>query len=178
MTTTKPIVQDQVNVISLKSAKSWHKAFKDQNKNMGFAKGDFPNSIVIPFADIEQIVTDFRDSVHETVNGVRIYFIIKPATPEIKEKERLNISCICVPTKGPYLKKSDIDANKRFTDMVIEATLRDGAPRNADRRGDTEDTELTATVAAVSEDSDDDYVSVYDVTQPCPPFCDPESPIS
>ena len=78
MTTTIPIVKDQVNVITLKSAKDWHRAFKDQNKNHGFDKGVFPNSVVIPFADIEQIVNDFRDTVHETVNGVRIYFVIKP----------------------------------------------------------------------------------------------------
>jgi hypothetical protein len=94
MATTIPIVKDQVNVITLKSAKDWHKAFKDQNQNEGFTTGVFPNSIVIPFADIEQIVNDFRDKVHETVNGVRIYFVIKPTK---KENGKPNISCICVP---------------------------------------------------------------------------------
>jgi hypothetical protein len=170
MTKKQPIVKDQVNVITLQCAKDWHNAFKDQNKKLGFDKGDFPNSIVIPFVDIEQIVNDFRDIVHENVNGVRIYFVIKPTK---KANGNPNISCICVPTKGPHSNDPDVT----YTDMIVKAELRDGAPENPDCRGGKNEPDRRATVAftADADDSGDDYVSIYDFVRPCPPYCNPES---
>lgn len=176
MATTNLTIPDQVNVITLKCAKEWHNAFKEQNKKLGFNKGDFPNSIVIPFADIEQIVTDFRDIVHENVNGVRIYFIIKPGGTA---SGRPKVSCICVPTTGPHLNVKDVEPNKRYADMIVNATLRSGAPENPDCRpignsGSSRSAKFAVSTAGV-DDSGDGYVTIYDVTQPCPPFCDPNS---
>lgn len=170
MTTRTPKVTDQVNVITLKCAQDWHKAFKDQN-DKGFAPGDFPPSIVVPFADIEQIVNDFRDSVNVNVNGVRIYFIIKPVK---KPNGRPNISCICVPTKGPH----DLSRDTTFTDIVINATLKEGAPPNRDCQGSSTRTSGKERISAASVDSEEEYSSIYDVTRPCPPYCDPDSPIN
>lgn len=165
-----PTVPDQVNVITLKCAKEWHDAFKEHNNKEGFAQGEFPSSIVVPYADIEQIVNDFKKEGAPPVNGVRIYFVIKPV---VKPNGGPNISAICVPTKGPFGNVPDIDPKLRFTDMIVKATLKAGAPPNPDcHRGSSGPSGSARLVAA---DSDDDYVSIYDVTQPCPPFCDPES---
>lgn len=161
MATKQTIIPDQVNVITLQCALDWHKAFKDQNIK-GFAPGDLPRSIVIPFADIEQIVNDFRTSVKETVNGVRIYFVIKPTA---KPNGRPNITGICVPTVGLHA----IDPNVIFTDKIVKATLKDGAPRNADCPGGN---------SGNARSVDEGYVSIYDVTRPCPDMCDPASPLN
>jgi hypothetical protein len=172
MTKKQPIVKDQVNVITLQCAKDWHNAFKDQNNNKGFAPGDFPRSIVIPFADIEQIVNDFRQSVHENVNGVRIYFVIKP-TRRLNGKP--NISGICVPTVGLHA----IDPNVTFKDRIVKATLKEGAPKNPDCPGGNSGSSSSARLAATTtDDSDDGYSSIYDVTRPCPDMCDPDSPLN
>jgi hypothetical protein len=173
MATKEKIVRDQVNIITLQCAKDWHKAFKDQNKK-GFAPGDLPRSIVIPFADIEQIATDFRNAVQETVNGVRIYFVIKPGK---RPNGRPNISGICVPTKGVHAYEKDVT----FTDMVIKATLKAGTPTNPDCPGDKPKSAKSGRLAVgadAADGSDGGYASIYDVTRPCPPYCDPESPIN
>jgi hypothetical protein len=165
MASTKPTVPNQVNVITLKCAKDWHRAFKEQNKK-GFAKGDLPSSIVIPYADVEQIVNDFNKVAGVTVNGVRLYFIIKPK----QQKGRPRISGILVPTKGPMRKNPE----GIYEDMVVNATLKRGALKNPDCPGPG-DNNVSARSAILAADADEGYVSVYDLTRPCPPYCDENS---
>jgi len=158
------VIPDQVNVITLECAQSWHKAFKDQN-NKGFRKGDLPMSIVIPFADIEQIVNDVKQYVKKNVNGVRLYLIIKPK----QQKGRPRISGILVPTTGPMLPNK----NGIYNDLIVKTTLKKGAPKNIDCEA------MSAKSAVMAKsDSGDEYDSIYDVTRPCPPYCNPESPIN
>jgi hypothetical protein len=165
--TAKVTVPDQVNVITLKCAKEWHKAFKDQNKRIGFAPGEFPSSIAIPFPDIEQIVHDLKHTGDGIVNGVRLYFIIKPGGADGTPM----ISCILVPTQGPLPNPEGI-----FTDLVVDVTLKADAPKNpyCPGPGGNGDSDGSARMAVESEDG---YVSIYDVTRPCPPYCDTASPI-
>jgi hypothetical protein len=165
--TAKTTVPDQVNVITLKCAKEWHKAFKDQNKRTGFGPGEFPSSIAIPFPDIEQIVNDFRDTGDAIVNGVRLYFIIKPGGAHGAPM----ISCMLVPTQGPLPNPEGI-----FTDLVVNTTLKEDTPKNPYCPGPGSNPGSDGSVR-MAGDTDDGYVSIYDVTRPCPPYCDPESPI-
>ena len=163
--TVRPTVPDQVNVITLKCAKEWRQAFKDQNKTKGFAPGEFPTAIAIPFPDIEQVVNDFKKlDAAININGIRLYFIIKPGGPNGK----LTISGIVVPTRGPLPNPEGV-----FNDMIVNATLKAGAPKNPYCPGPGDGTS-SARIATVAGDPDDGYVSIYDVTRPCPPFCDDE----
>lgn len=170
MAPSKPTVPNQVNVITLKCAKDWHRAFKEQNIK-GFAPLDIPSSIVIPFADIEQIVNDFRIATAPVVNGVRMYFVIKP--PKGQKKGRPRVSGILVPTtKGPKPQNPD----GMYKDMIVNATLKPGALKNPDCPGPGGNKVSARSAKLVGDE--DGYSSIYDVTRPCPPFCDPESPIN
>lgn len=168
MATTKPIVPDQVNVITLKCARQWHKDFRHKNKNQGFAAGEFPMSLAIPFADIEQIVNDFNKDAGVTINGLRLYFVIKPGGKEGKP----SISGIVVPTHGPLP-----NPEGEFHDMIVPATLRPGAPEHKYCHGVNPGSDRRAMVAVNGGDDDGEYASIYDVIRPCPPYCDPESPV-
>jgi|SRR5688572_7777049 len=161
MATRTATIPDQVNVITLECAKAWHKAFRDQNKK-GFRKGDLPMSIVVPFADIEQIVVDVKKYVRKNINGVRLYLIIKPR----QQKGRPRISCILIPTTGP----SDPNNKKGiYNDLIVKTTLKEGAPKVPDCEA-----MMKKSAARLKDDSGDEYSSIYDVTRPCPPYCDPE----
>ena len=167
MANTTPTVKNQVNVITLKCAKDWHRAFKEQNKN-GFAPRDLPSSIVIPIVDLEQIVNDFKIAAAPDVNGVRMYFVIKPK----QQKGRPRISGILVPTKGPMRKNRD----GIYKDMIVNATLKRGALKNPDCPGPGGNN-VSARSAKLAG-AEDGYSSIYDFTRPCPPWCDPESPLN
>lgn len=180
MANTKPTVKNQVNVITRKCAKKWHNAFLEQNQK-GFAPMDLPSSIVIPFADIEQIVHDFKVEAAASINGVRIYFIIKPGE---HPSGRPKISVILVPTTGPLHNNTE----GVYDDMIVNATLKAGAPSHPyclpeetgtpkKRKPDETGTgrrvkEATATSEAMEADEGEEgYSSIYDFTRPCPPYC-------
>lgn len=185
MSTTKPTIKNQVNVITLKCAKDWHTAFLEQNKN-GFAPMDLPSSIVIPFADIEQIVHDFKIEAAKTINGVRIYFIIKPVETS---SGRPKISVILVPTTGPLHNNTE----GVYNDMIVNATLKAGAPKHPycnpeetgtpkKKKNEETGTGRMARVTSEAVDADEGeegYSSIYDFTRPCPPYCsEPESELA
>jgi hypothetical protein len=149
MNNTIEQTEEQNHVITLQCAQDWFMVFQDQNDNHGFPKGSFPSALWIPYPDVKDIVEKIVPPDGQVISGIRIYFVIKPGL-----KEGQNVSAVLVPTTSP---KNDPEFGNS-SDYVTPVTLVHGAPVDKTCPGDN-------------------FVSIYDFIRPCPPYCDPESPV-
>ncbi len=99
-----------------------------------------PKAIFFHWADIEQIVNDFKPTYD--ITGVRIYFDM------IEAGGQYQIRGVMVPTIA-----ADDDKTKN-NDLVIAVPIVP-RPSSSDGLGD-----------------DDEGVSIYDFSRPCPAYCD------
>ncbi len=136
------------------------------------AKGFAPNGVFIPLTDILEI-SKLKDQVKEVVNA--------------ETKEKIPITIVGMRTYFAMDQKLDVVGNLRAIDYPIKAILIPVFQKNSDRQqvdeGDftcLEDVptyDLIAPVPSItgSKDAIETNYSIYDITQPCPKLCDPQS---
>jgi hypothetical protein len=116
-----------------------------------------PHGFYLHMKDIQELA-NLQDYMHEEIKGVRVYFTFdKPQThPHHNHPHHLpdGIRGILVPVYlGTAINETTGAREPALMDLIVEVTPPEGA----------------------EADPDDPYVSVFDVTQPCPPLCDPSS---
>jgi hypothetical protein len=146
---------NELNVITLEEAmtttNNWREAIKNQ---FGNNPGKVPHGFYISLTDLEEIVNDFKDHVVDgqprPCVGARIYFTLPNAVAPGDRIPEDSISGILVPC---YEEAIPMTGKKNdvppFRDIIV--------PVKSDLKG---------------------AYSIYNVTQPCPPMCDPNSPLA
>ncbi|MCG2616163.1 hypothetical protein LZZ85_17835 [Terrimonas sp. NA20] len=144
----------ELNVITLEEAmtktNNWREAIKSQFDNR---PGKVPHGFYISLTDLTEIVNDFKD---HKVNGqprpcvgARIYFTLPDAVAPGGSIPADAISGILVPCYEEAIRTSSQTNNDSlFRDIIVPVK---SAVKGA--------------------------YSIYNVTQPCPPMCDPNSPL-
>jgi hypothetical protein len=139
----------QKNVITLEEAENRTNYWREAIKGL-YGDGAIPLGFFIPFEDIKQLVDDYTN---QNIAGIRVYFTLDDAE-DIGEHLSNKIRGIMVPT---VLDPSILPpADPVYRDIILPVLAYSNNPNHI----------LTKAV------------SIYDVTQPCPPCCDPSSPLS
>lgn len=144
-TLTPENMPPQRQTISLEEAKQRCANWRDEFMKMVPTANvkQIPKAIFFHWADIEQIVRDYKPTY--AINGIRIYFDMIDVGGEYQ------IRGVMVPTIAG-------DSPGQAIDLVIPVPI--VVKPGTDGLGD-----------------EDEGVSIYDMSRPCPSFCDPESPL-
>jgi hypothetical protein len=147
-------IPPQKDVISLEEGQNrtnnWRQAVK---KQFGFDPNNVPSGFFIPFKDLEEIVNTYKDYVSEDGKikgcvGARVYLTLPHAIDMDKPIPPDLINGVLVPVAA--VQETPPEPLVTYRDIIIPVPSNEGKANT---------------------------YSIYDVTQPCPPFCDPESPL-
>jgi hypothetical protein len=112
-----------------------------------------PHGFFLHMEDLRELCK-LHKYLNQEIEGVRVYFTFdKPQKPDHHNHIPDNIRGVFVPV---YLGEAGEDRSGKdplYMDLIVKV-----------KRGSKEDDLSTG-------------VSVFDVTQPCPPMCDPSSPL-
>jgi hypothetical protein len=153
-------VPPQKNIVTLRQAKRRTRYWREAIKSIyGDNPDNMPHGFYIRMEDIQELAKLHTHFPTREIKGVRVYFSLhKPLEPG---KATTAITGLFVP--------------------VYDATT-EGKPGEEESPSRMKKQNLKDLVQAFPHSGDDgdllnQYVSVYDVTTPCPPVCDPTSPM-
>lgn len=151
MTENHPVMPPQFNTLTLKEAKKrtrhWRKAIKPLYGNNPHK---MPHGFFLHMDDIRELC-NLHKYMHQEIEGVRVYFSFdKEQEPDEHKHYPDTIRGILVPV---YLATAVESKEPMLMDLIVSV--------NSKHKGD---------------DPEGD-VSVFDVSQPCPPMCDATSPL-
>jgi len=146
------IIPPQKDVITLEEGmdrtNNWRQAVKKQFDNN---PNNVPSGFFIPFNDLEEIVNTYKDYVSKDgkVKG-------------------------CVGARVYLTLPNAIAPDEAIPPGLIDGIL---VPVAAVPMDDDNIVYRDILIPVPAADGQANTYSIYDVTQPCPPFCDPESPL-
>lgn len=153
-------VPPQKNIVTLRQAKKRTRNWREAIKPLyGDNPDNMPHGFYIRMEDIQELAKLHTHFPTRQIKGVRVYFSLhQPLEPG---KPTTAITGLFVP--------------------VYDATT-EVEPEGPATPGHMKKQYLKDLVEVFPHTGDDDaplsqYVSVYDVTTPCPPVCDPTSPL-
>lgn len=128
---------------------NWRQAIKAQFKESSL---NVPSGFFISLIDLQEIVNFYKDykdpnGVPRPCVGARVYLTLPKPVPPGKPIPPDQIAGVLVPCYEEPIDDND-PLSSVYRDIVV--------PVEGERSGD---------------------YSIYDVTQPCPPMCDPTSPL-
>ena len=146
-----------LNAISYETARQRVKNWRlYARKKLGFGKTDVPKGIFIPMVDILNVRRAFQTYDNRKVSGIRIYFTKNSSM--LENPDDLYLTCIVVPTVKTI--KRDANGNEIHNDAIIKIPI---AGRSSGKAAKT---------AAATNIGDGLVDTIYDMTHPCPPYCD------
>lgn len=146
----------KTRTISRETAKeTYNNWIEFATEKLHFTKDDAPKSILIPISDVENVIKAFKIHDRRELSGIRIYLTRKYS---LKEKpEGLYLACFVVPTVKSQSGKPNVheDAIITIPPLPNHEQLKSSAAALTAGDGDSGGTE-----------------TIYDMTYPCPPYCD------